>query len=148
MSDQSVDVVMVGAVTYAIERICTARGVPAPPRTPHNDVDSLSDYWTAAVAAVGDDLGLAVAADLPIGSLGMITSGVLSPPTPGDSPATLASVYLRRALPMVQLRILPAAAGRVSIELRSEGPSPLADLLEEMTLAVFVRHFALLAMPP
>ncbi len=138
---------LVTAVMFSVDRALSLHGASVP-RPANHELATLADFWNAASRITGDDLALRVAADLPVGALGLASYAMVSARTLGDALALLGDTYLGRLVPGLKLRVVPCPEAQVELRLVCEdGESSLMPLLEEVVLAVVHRHFSLLAMP-
>jgi AraC-like DNA-binding protein len=146
MSDRQLDPIVTAATMFSVDRMVAQKGA-AIPRPAANDLVSLGQYWMAAMAVVGEDLPLKVAADLPIGAFGLASYGMVSAPTLAGALDALSNTYLDRMIPGMTLRVLPISRDEVDVRMHCDDDAALMPLLEEIGLAVIHHHLSLLAQP-
>ncbi|MDX2090478.1 MAG: AraC family transcriptional regulator ligand-binding domain-containing protein [Kofleriaceae bacterium] len=146
MSDRQLDPIVTAATMFSVDRMVAQKGA-AIPRPAANDLASLGQYWMAAMAVVGEDLPLKVAADLPIGAFGLASYGLVSAPTLAGALDALSNTWLDRMIPGMTLRVLPVSRDEVDVRMHCDDESGLMALVEEIGLAVIHHHLSLLASP-
>lgn len=128
----------------SVDRVAAHLGATVPPPASH-DLLGLDTYWLTARRLLGDDLALRVAADLPVGALGLPGYGVVSAPTLAHALDVLSS-NIDRMIPGLGVRVPPAVDEHVEVRVHGSD-DPLMPYLEEGLLAVIHRHLSLLTEP-
>lgn len=147
MDGTRLDPTLVAAVMFSVDRAVALHGATVQ-RPANHELATLVEYWYAASRITGDDLALRVAADLPVGALGIASYAMVSARTLGAALALLGDTYLGRLVPGMKLRIVACPDAQVELRLICEdSESSVMPLLEEVVLAVVNRHFSLLSRP-
>lgn len=141
------DPLVVAAVLLSIRRLAGS-GLPDPP-PPTATLPALHDYWSRAIAIVGEDLALRIADDLPAGALGLASYTTMTQPSLAGALHALSDTYLERMVPGMKLRLLPDPDdGAIDLKLVPAETDPLIPLLEEIVIAILHEHLGLLARRP
>jgi AraC-like DNA-binding protein len=141
---QPIDEVILAAVTGSVERLLARRGIRTA-RPSSRNLEAFGAHWNQARRVVGDALALEVAADLPIGGLGLMSYTLVSAETLGDALDSLRSTFLPRVVRGMTLRIAPVSRDYVDVCVRAA--DPMLQHAEELVIAVIARHLALLERP-
>jgi AraC-like DNA-binding protein len=140
-----VDPAIVSAVEFSIRRCLERSGVTlAAPAANH--LDALATYWAEATRLVGEDIALQVAAEIPIGALGLASYGMISASTLGAAIEILGA-RLDHMVQGMSLRLLELPNELVEVRIHGEG-HPLMPVVEEVILARVRAHTKLLVAAP
>ena len=93
-------------------------------------------FWQTAAQAVGEELAIIIAQDLPLGSFGRAGYHTISVATLGQALNLLGMQYISQMAAGLALHVIPVSKDAVDIVVRSVGTSWLSVHLEELAIAV------------
>jgi len=141
-----IEPIVLAACALAVRRYGNAVGVVVPEPS-GNDVASVTHYWQAAEAALGEDFAARIALHLPIGAFGPISYAAASAADLGSS-IELVTEMLPKFGPGMSIRTIALSATTVEVLIASDSTATIPPSFEELLVVVICSHFAILERPP
>lgn len=106
---------------------------------------SAAAFWQTAAQAVGEELAVIIAQDLPLGSFGRAGYHTISAATLGEALDVLGKQYIAQMATGLTLHVLPVSRDSVDIVIRCVGESWLSAHIEELAIAALHQQLLTLA---